>query len=53
LNTFMNAFTGNDFTCYPASSQVEKDFYNLLEVYLDAVFAPPKAAAASSPQVGK
>ena len=40
LNTFMNAFTGNDFTCYPASSQVEKDFYNLLEVYLDAVFAP-------------
>lgn len=40
LNTFMNAFTGQDFTCYPASSQVEKDFYNLLEVYLDAVFHP-------------
>ncbi|HEY4254736.1 MAG TPA: insulinase family protein, partial [Chlamydiales bacterium] len=40
LNTFMNAFTGQDFTCYPASSQVEKDFYNLLEVYLDAVFSP-------------
>ncbi len=38
LNTFMNAFTGADFTCYPASSQIEKDFYNLLEVYLDAVF---------------
>src|SRR3989338_2410365 len=33
LNTFMNAFTGQDFTCYPASSQVEKDFYNLLDVY--------------------
>jgi len=40
LNTFMNAMTGADFTCYPAASQVPKDFYNLLEVYLDAVFAP-------------
>ncbi|MBN4067231.1 insulinase family protein [Simkania negevensis] len=40
LNTFMNALTGSDFTCYPAASQVGKDFYNLLEVYLDAVFAP-------------
>src|SRR5579863_859691 len=40
LNTFMNALTGQDFTGYPASSQVEKDFYNLLEVYLDAVFKP-------------
>lgn len=40
LNTFMNAFTGADFTCYPAASQVPKDFYNLLDVYLDAVFHP-------------
>lgn len=40
LNTFMNAMTGADFTCYPAASQVPKDFYNLLEVYLDAVFKP-------------
>lgn len=40
LNTFMNAMTGADFTCYPAASLIEKDFYNLLEVYLDAVFAP-------------
>lgn len=40
LNTFMNALTGPDFTCYPAATQVEKDFYNLLEVYLDAVFHP-------------
>lgn len=40
LNTFMNALTGADFTCYPAASQVSKDFYNLLEVYLDAVFHP-------------
>lgn len=40
LNTYMNALTGQDFTCYPAASQVAKDFYNLLEVYLDAVFKP-------------
>lgn len=40
LNTFMNAITGPDFTCYPASTQVPKDFYNLLDVYLDAVFKP-------------
>ena len=40
LNTFMNAMTGSDFTCYPAASQSKKDFYNLLEVYLDAVFYP-------------
>ncbi|MGK5594109.1 MAG: insulinase family protein [Parachlamydiaceae bacterium] len=40
LNTFMNALTGSDFTCYPAASQIDKDFYNLLEVYLDAVFHP-------------
>ena len=40
LNTYMNALTGQDFTCYPAASQVPQDFYNLLEVYLDAVFKP-------------
>lgn len=40
LNTFMNALTGADFTCYPASTLVPKDFYNLLDVYLDAVFHP-------------
>lgn len=40
LNTFMNALTGSDFTCYPASSLNKKDFYNLLTVYLDAVFHP-------------
>lgn len=40
LNTFMNALTGSDFTCYPASSLNKKDFYNLLSVYLDAVFHP-------------
>ncbi|CRX39088.1 insulinase family protein [Estrella lausannensis] len=40
LNTFMNALTGSDFTCYPAATLVKKDFYNLLDVYLDAVFFP-------------
>jgi len=40
LNTFMNAMTGPDFTCYPAASQVPGDFYHLLEVYLDAAFFP-------------
>ncbi|MES2121212.1 MAG: insulinase family protein, partial [Chlamydiota bacterium] len=40
LNTFMNALTGSDFTCYPAASLNEKDFYNLLDVYIDAVFHP-------------
>ena len=40
LHTFMNALTGSDFTCYPAASLNEKDFYNLLAVYLDAVFHP-------------
>src|SRR3972149_3695503 len=40
LNTFMNAMTGPDMTFCPAASQVKEDFYNLLEVYLDAVFFP-------------
>src|SRR5262249_11668956 len=40
LNTYMNALTGQDFTCYPAATQIEQDFYNLLEIYLDAVFFP-------------
>ncbi|MET0378761.1 MAG: insulinase family protein [Spongiibacteraceae bacterium] len=38
LNTFMNAFTSSDWTAYPFASQNRKDFANLLEVYLDAVF---------------
>lgn len=40
LATFMNAMTGQDFTCYPAASENEKDFYNLFDVYLDSVFKP-------------
>ncbi len=40
LNTFMNAFTGADWTAYPFASQNRKDFDNLLAVYLDAAFFP-------------
>ncbi|AKP73645.1 protease3 [Piscirickettsia salmonis] len=38
LNTFMNAFTSSDWTAYPFATQNKKDFNNLLDVYLDAVF---------------
>ncbi len=38
LNTFMNAFTSSDWTAYPFASQNQKDFFNLLSVYLDASF---------------
>ena len=40
LNTFMNAFTASDYTAYPFASQNRKDFDNLLDIYLDAVFFP-------------
>ncbi|MCP5199428.1 MAG: insulinase family protein [Gammaproteobacteria bacterium] len=40
LNTYMNAFTSTDSTAYPFATQNRKDFDNLLEVYLDAVFFP-------------
>jgi len=40
LKTFLNAFTYPDKTCYPVASQNTQDFYNLIDVYLDAVFYP-------------
>ncbi|MGH6814280.1 MAG: insulinase family protein [Hyphomicrobiaceae bacterium] len=40
LNTFLNAMTYSDKTCYPVASQNLQDFYNLIDVYLDAVFHP-------------
>jgi presequence protease len=40
LNTFLNAFTFPDKTCYPVASTNLQDFYNLVDVYLDAVFYP-------------
>lgn len=40
LHTFLNAMTFPDKTSYPVASQNVKDFYNLIDVYLDAVFYP-------------
>lgn len=40
LKTFLNAFTYPDKTCYPVASQNLQDFYNLVDIYLDAVFYP-------------
>jgi Zn-dependent M16 (insulinase) family peptidase len=40
LSTFMNAFTASDWTMYPFSTQNQKDFFNLMDVYLDAAFFP-------------
>lgn len=40
LQTFLNAFTFPDKTCYPVASANLQDFYNLINVYLDAVFHP-------------
>lgn len=40
LNTFLNAFTYPDRTCYPVASCNLQDFYNLVDVYMDAVFHP-------------
>jgi Zn-dependent M16 (insulinase) family peptidase len=48
LQNFLNAFTYPDRTCYPVASTNTKDFYNLINVYLDAVFFP---RAMKDPQV--
>ena len=40
LNTFVNAMTFSDKTIYPVASTNAKDFFNLMSVYLDAVFEP-------------
>jgi Zn-dependent M16 (insulinase) family peptidase len=40
LNTFLNAMTYPDKTCYPVASTNLQDLYNLIDVYLDAVFYP-------------
>lgn len=39
-HTYLNAYTAKDSTGYPCASRNEKDFLNLTEVYLDAVFHP-------------
>ena len=40
LNTLLNAFTFPDKTMYPVASRNEKDFHNLIDVYMDAVLNP-------------
>ena len=40
LQTFLNAFTADDRTMYPVASRNNRDFTNLMTVYLDAVFFP-------------
>ena len=40
LNTFLNAMTYPDKTMYPVASCNDKDFQNLMNVYMDAVFYP-------------
>ncbi len=40
LNTFLNAMTYPDKTVYPIASYNQKDFENLMDVYMDAVFHP-------------
>ena len=40
LNTFLNAMTYPDKTIYPVASTNDKDFHNLMDVYLDSVFHP-------------
>jgi Zn-dependent M16 (insulinase) family peptidase len=40
VNTYMNAWTGDDFTSYPFSSANPKDWQNLYKVYLDMSLKP-------------
>lgn len=40
LNTYLNAMTFPDKTMYPVASRNDKDFRNLMDVYMDAVFYP-------------
>lgn len=40
MATFLNAMTAYDFTIYPVASQNDKDFDNLVSVYMDAVLSP-------------
>ena len=48
LNTFLNAMTYADKTMYPVASCNEKDFHNLMDIYMDAVLHP---AILSRPEI--
>lgn len=40
LNTFLNAFTALDSTMYPFSTRNEKEYFNIMDIYLDSVLNP-------------
>ncbi len=40
LATYLNAFTGTDYTTYPVACENHKDFLNLVDLYIDSLFAP-------------
>lgn len=40
MNTYLNAMTFPDKTLYPVASQNDKDFMNLIDVYMDGIFHP-------------
>ncbi|HLP48824.1 MAG TPA: peptidase, partial [Candidatus Kapabacteria bacterium] len=40
LLSFLGAYTGPEFSCFPIASMNEKDYFNGMHVYLDAVFNP-------------
>ena len=40
MNTFLNAITFPDMTMFPVSSRNDRDFLNLVDVYLDGIFHP-------------
>ena len=40
MQTYLNAFTGPDYTMYPVASTNEQDLLNLMDVYMDAVLQP-------------
>ena len=48
LKTFLNAMTYPDKTVYPVSSRNDKDFLNLVSIYMDAVLHP---VAVSKPEI--
>ena len=48
MNTFLNAMTFPSLTCYPIASRNDKDFRNLVDVYMDAVLYP---AMLDNPQI--
>jgi Zn-dependent M16 (insulinase) family peptidase len=40
LATYLNAFTGMDYTAYPVACENNRDFLNLVDLYTDSLFAP-------------